>query len=49
MNNFQLILEDLRQEDPMHPTILPPFYAEDSVPLKKVKSIFRQFRRAKVF
>ena len=47
MNNYQTILEDLQEENPMNPSVTPPFYFEDQSAVQKLKTLNRQLRRAK--
>jgi hypothetical protein len=47
MTTYELILEDLRQEYPQNPTVLPPFYLNEQLPWEKIKALNRQHRRAK--
>lgn len=44
---YQIILEDLRIETPVNPSITPPFYSNTDDYLSKVKNLKRQYRRAK--
>ena len=47
MTTYELILEDLQQEYPQNPTILPPFYLNEQLPWEKIKALNRQHQRAK--
>lgn len=47
MDNYQLILDDLQQENPLNPSILPPFYNDYDTPTDKIKLLLRQLRRTK--
>ena len=47
MTTYELILEDLQQEYPSNPTVLPPFYLDAQLPWEKIKALNRQHRRAK--
>jgi hypothetical protein len=47
MTTYDLILEDLQQEYPQNPTVLPPFYLDEQLPWEKIKALNRQHRRAK--
>ena len=47
MNNYEIILEDLRQALPTYITVLPPFYSQLDLPEVKVKALNRQIRRSK--
>ena len=45
--SYQIILEDLRLETPVNPSITPPFYNHTDTFFNKVKNLKRQYRRAK--
>jgi len=47
MTNYQLILEDLQEESPQNPSVIPPFYLDDMSTVQKLKTLNRQLRRAK--
>lgn len=46
-NNFQLILDDLNQNEPSYVSIVPPFYDQDATPIRKIYALNRQLRRAR--
>ena len=39
MTNYQTILEDLQEENPMNPSVTPPFYFEDQSAVQKLKTL----------
>ena len=47
MTAYELILEDLQEENPINPSVTPPFYFEDTSTVQKLKTLNRQLRRAK--
>lgn len=47
MTNYRLILEDLQEENPVNPSVIPPFYFEETSTVQKLRTLNRQLRRAK--
>lgn len=47
MAYYQQILEDLKRDQPQHPSVVPSFYLETESPVQQVRSLKKQYRRAK--
>ena len=47
MNELQLLVDDLRQQEPRNPYITPPLYQPSETHLNKIRQLSLQMRRAK--
>jgi len=47
MDSYQLILENLQEENPTRISVVPPFYFDEDTPVQKIRTLNRQIRRAK--